>query len=173
MSLTGRCDFMSRNVVELPESLRSIVNAVEDIRHALNKTCAHTRELDDALGTITYELERQASVQERTSRELQQLKNTLAQMKALMGAQAVTDIPQDSAAVHIAEIKEPVPMPGNKLPPLSNSDTSDSNSSSDSASSFWSSGYSFPDNASARPVMNGSGFSQVTWSYLRKLNDRK
>ncbi len=186
---------MSKNVVGLPESLRSIVNAVEDIRCSLNEIGAHTRQLDDALGTIRYELERQASVQERTSRELQQLKNAIAQMKTLKGAQTITDVPPKSISVHNVSLKAPKTLPAIKTaiePALNVTDGkatepmpaaeaayepapeghSHSNNAQAQTTSFWQSGYSFPDNVSTEPVMSGNGFSQVTWSYLRKLSDK-
>jgi Sec-independent protein translocase protein TatA len=160
---------MSKNVVELPESLRSIVNVVEEIRRSLNEVRDHTRELDDTLSNIKYELERQASVQERTTRELQQLKDTVAQLKALMGSPTVTDKPQDTAEVHITENKGPVPTPESKVPPADKGEESGSYT----ASSFWSSWNSFTDYASSKPAMNGNGFSHVTWEYLRKLSKKE
>lgn len=152
---------MQDNNVALSDSLKAIAIVIEDIRHTMKETESKVKNIAAGFDKLEAELERQLSVQERTTREIQRLKNELAPVKEAM----LTKEPD------ISTMKKNIPTAFSAC-----SDAESLNSPIHTASSSKPESraaepvvYNIQKQDAGIPVMHGSGFSHVTLDYLKKL----
>ncbi len=155
---------MQDNKVALTDSLKAIVNVIEDMRRAMREMETKVKNLYYGTDRLETELERQLSVQERTNREVQKLKNELALLKEEMQTIGhTTSVVKLHSSAPVQESKEAVsskPALHSAQPIHTGTTTVPSperivKKSDDSL-----------------PAMQGSGFSHITYDYLKKLNKK-
>ncbi len=160
-----------QEIRSLPASLKAIANMIEEIRHTLREIEIRVNSQDAALERLEAELERQLHVQDRSSKEVYKLKQELETLKAgpaakvpattVWMAQTGSDksqvsfsnagraVPDASPAAilqtSVIECSEPVKKTVNMKKPVPEIN---------------------------KPVMNGTGFSQITVDYLRSLGKK-
>jgi chromosome segregation ATPase len=151
---------MQENRSTLPEPLKAVVSMIEEIRRTTREAETRVKGLDIVLSKLEAELERQLSVQERTTREMQKLRNELETLKASAAAreqaiaaarkQAPAGEPAGSEAERTRTAAPVQPAPGIPEQPAAEKQPEKSRNA-------------------GLPVMPGSGFSHITYDYLKKI----
>lgn len=152
---------MQDNKVVLSDSLKSIVNVIEEIRCTISEMETKVKSLDHGFDKLETELERQLSVQERTTKEIQKLKSEFEPVKAAMLANELT----------ISTMKRNIPatFPAYSDVESLNSPIHTTSSSEPETHAAEPMEYNIQKQEADMPVMLGSGFSHVTLDYLKKL----
>lgn len=155
---------MQDNKVLLSDSLKSIVNVIEDIRRTMKEMDIRVKSLDHGLDKLEAELERQLSVQERTTREIQKIKNELEPVKAAMHAneQAISAMKKSIPAVFSANsdaesLNTLIHITSSSEPEIHKSEPAEHN---------------IHCKVAEMPILPGNGFSHVTLNYLKKLGGK-
>ncbi len=148
----------------LSDSIKYIVNVIEDIRNTMREMEARVKSYGCSLDTLETELQRQLSVQERTAREIQKLKNELEPLKATMLA--------NERALSVMKKNIPAAFSENSAAESLNSQLGTTSPSKLEAPIDKPIEHNVRKQETEVSVMHGSGFSHVTFDYLKKLGEK-
>lgn len=160
-----------QEIRSLPASLKAIANMIEDIRHTLKELESRANSQDTGLERLEAELERQLHVQDRSSKEIHKLKQELEALKAVPVAKApaatvwmtpvVPGKSQDSLANAEPAVPDTLPAAVLQAPVMEGGETVKNAANRKK-----------PISEINLPVMNGTGFSQITVDYLKNLGKK-
>jgi len=178
---------LQNNNVILSDSLRAIANTIENIRHTIKQSENKIGKLDTGFEELEAELKRQLAVQERTNREIQKIKNELEAIKATLhtnelphaATEKLNSLPY--SANHEAKNLKPLVYTVSLSEAAGDTEgRSSTESKSKAGNKHEAEDGSTPCNGidtgkgnprNETPVMQGSGFSHITFDYLKKLGN--